>query len=92
MLTGGGGPAGICGDGDEVLGGGPAGICGDRNEVLGRTRWMHGLPELLTDAPRSWEKFSKVSVVVFLKSLFRVLFENLCPCTARAHREEESRA
>ncbi len=70
MRTGGGGPAGVCGDGDEVMGGGHAGICGDRIAVLEMTRWMQGLPELLTDAPRSWQIFSKVSVVEF--SLYKV--------------------
>ena len=85
---GGGGPAGICGDGDEMLGGGLAGICGDRNAVLGMTRWMQGLPELLTDAPRSWQIFSKVSVVVFLLYRHhREYFLRICACVQRARTE-----
>jgi hypothetical protein len=89
---GGGGPAGICGVGVEVLGGDPAGICGDRNAVLGTTRWMQGLPELLTDAPRSWQIFSKVSVVVFLLYIATIesTFLRICACVQRA-RTERSR-
>jgi len=78
---------------------GPAGICGDRNLVLGMTRWMQGLPELLTDAPRSWQMFSTVSVVVFFTAYrhyreyftshrhCREYFLRICACVQRARTE-----